>query len=145
MAPSSPNPTSLILFIYPQDDIFNHIALQYDKIVHIFCHFISSLLLSSNHIINKIKSIDLYRVIPILTSYYSILDLHNMFQLNTFYFFQTLHKTRVVMDPGTYKNVASSYIASKRKSTRRPHTHQSCKNGDLVCDTRPTSKVRFLP
>ncbi|KAK8720158.1 hypothetical protein OTU49_013546 [Cherax quadricarinatus] len=48
---------------------------------------------------------------------------------------QSLRGTRVVMDPGTYRQVAEAYIAARRTPARRPHTHQGLPHSDLVCDS----------
>lgn len=54
---------------------------------------------------------------------------------------QTLRGTRVVMDPGTYRQVAEAYIAARRTPARRPHTHPGIPGSDLVCDSPQDSQL----
>ncbi|KAG7175434.1 hypothetical protein Hamer_G001526 [Homarus americanus] len=54
---------------------------------------------------------------------------------------QTLRGTRVVMDPGTYRQVAEAYMANRRTPARRPHTHSGLPGSDLVCDSSQDSSM----
>ncbi|CAL4115098.1 unnamed protein product [Meganyctiphanes norvegica] len=48
---------------------------------------------------------------------------------------KSLRGSRVVMDPGTYREVAEAYIAARQTPARSSHHHgRHSHNSDLVCD-----------
>jgi len=47
---------------------------------------------------------------------------------------KSLRGSRVVMDPGTYREVAEAYIAARRTPARSHHHGRHSHNSDLVCD-----------